>query len=64
MGLEGTAATVYFDAFGSCLQNPDFTFIVRSRDPLGNPVNAMLNFGDRVIWNHLMSIVNHRQLLH
>lgn len=57
MGLEGLAAAVYFEAFGRCLQNPDFTFIARSRRPPGNPVNAMLSFGYQVIWNHLLTLV-------
>jgi CRISP-associated protein Cas1 len=57
MGLEGIAAAVYFDAFGRCLQNPDFTFIARSRRPPGNPINAMLSFGYQVIWNHLLTLI-------
>ena len=57
MGMEGIAAAVYFEAFGRCLQNPDFTFIARSRRPPGNPVNAMLSFGYQVIWNHLLTLV-------
>ena len=57
MGMEGIAAAIYFEAFGRCLQNPDFTFIARSRRPPGNPVNAMLSFGYQVIWNHLLTLV-------
>jgi CRISP-associated protein Cas1 len=57
MGLEGIAAAVYFNAFSYCLQNPDFTFIARSRRPPGNPINAMLSFGYQVIWNHLLTLI-------
>jgi CRISP-associated protein Cas1 len=64
IGLAGIAATIYFGAFDRCVQNPDFTFIARSHRPLDNPVNAILRCDDRVIWNRLMSIVNHPQLFH
>lgn len=57
MGLEGIAASIYFNAFSYCLQNPDFTFVARSRRPPGNPVNAMLSFGYQVMWNHFLTLI-------
>ncbi|MDK2410780.1 CRISPR-associated endonuclease Cas1 [Aphanizomenon sp. PH219] len=57
MGLEGAGAAQYFNAFGECLNNPDFVFLARSRRPPGNPVNAMLSFGYQILWNHLLTLI-------
>lgn len=57
MGLEGSAASQYFSAFGESLTNPDFVFAGRSRRPPGNPTNALLSFGYQVLWNHLLSLI-------
>ncbi|MGF1567009.1 MAG: CRISPR-associated endonuclease Cas1 [Nodosilinea sp.] len=57
MGLEGAGAAAYFEGFGTCLRQPDFTFVARSRRPPGNPVNALLSFGYQVLWNHLLSLI-------
>lgn len=57
MGIEGTGAVSYFNAFGECLTGHGFVFLGRSRRPPGNPVNAMLSFGYQVLWNHLLSLI-------
>ncbi|MBR8829388.1 MAG: CRISPR-associated endonuclease Cas1 [Gomphosphaeria aponina SAG 52.96 = DSM 107014] len=57
MGYEGAGAASYFNAFGECLQSPDFLFLGRSRRPPGNPVNAMLSFGYQILWNHLLALI-------
>jgi len=57
MGLEGAGAAQYFNAFGECLNNPNFVFLARSRRPPGNPVNAMLSFGYQILWNHLLTLI-------
>ncbi len=44
-GIEGAAATVYFSCFDSMLgDNCPFTFVIRSRRPPQNEVNAALSF--------------------
>lgn len=51
LGIEGTAARVYFDAFATMLHPPDdaarlaFDFDGRNRRPPRDPVNALLSFG-------------------
>jgi CRISPR-associated protein Cas1 len=57
MGLEGAGAASYFSAFGDCLDGEAFVFMVRSRRPPGNPVNAMLSFGYQVLWSHLLTLI-------
>lgn len=47
LGLEGTAARVYFSVFGRMLSSPgsaEFTFEGRNRRPPKDPVNALLSF--------------------
>lgn len=57
MGFEGAGAAQYFSAFGECLTNPEFVFTGRTRQPPGNPVNAMLSFGYQILWNHLLALI-------
>lgn len=50
LGVEGTAARLYFEAFGSLLKPPEdeqlaFDFDGRNRRPPRDPVNALLSFG-------------------
>jgi CRISPR-associated protein Cas1 len=53
LGVEGTAARVYFEAFGALLKPPGgsddglatFDFDGRNRRPPRDPVNALLSFG-------------------
>lgn len=62
LGVEGTGAAQYFQAFGLCLNHSDFSFVGRTRRPPGNPVNAMLSFGYQVLWNHLLSLIELQDL--
>ncbi|MBI5517981.1 MAG: CRISPR-associated endonuclease Cas1 [Deltaproteobacteria bacterium] len=50
LGVEGTAAALYFERFGALLAPPEdgdgaFGFDERNRRPPRDPVNAMLSFG-------------------
>lgn len=51
LGIEGTAARLYFEAFGTMLRPPGergawaFDFDGRNRRPPRDPVNALLSFG-------------------
>ncbi len=49
LGIEGTAARAYFEAFAGMLRPPDggfdFRFNERNRRPPRDPVNALLSFG-------------------
>jgi len=56
-GYEGSAAAIYFSAFGECLSGKDFIFLTRSKRPPQNPVNSMLSFGYQVLWNHLLALI-------
>lgn len=43
-GVEGDAASLYFEMFPHLLKNPEFVFPGRVRRPPTDPVNAMLSF--------------------
>jgi CRISPR-associated protein Cas1 len=52
LGVEGTAARLYFEAFGKLIKEPDdaspqlsFDFDGRNRRPPRDPVNALLSLG-------------------
>ena len=56
MGVEGYAATVYFEAFGRILAG-DFRFEKRAYHPPPDPVNAMLSFGYMILFNEIRSLL-------
>lgn len=45
LGLEGSAARVYFSFFGKLIRNPLFGFSHRTKRPPRDPINACLSFG-------------------
>lgn len=50
-GLEGEAASRYFDSFRHLILNTQFKFTQRNRRPPTDPVNAMLSFGYSLLAN-------------
>jgi CRISPR-associated protein Cas1 len=58
LGIEGTSANTYFEAFDFLIKNPFFKFEKRSRRPPKNEVNAMLSFGYTLYANEVRTAVN------
>lgn len=56
MGVEGAAASVYFEAFGKILRK-ELRFEKRQRRPPKDPVNALLSLGYTLIGNEMHSMV-------
>lgn len=50
MALEGQARQAYYAAFDDILENPDFAFEVRSRRPPANRLNALISFGNSLLY--------------
>lgn len=50
MALEGQARQSYYQAFDVILANPDFSFEVRTRRPPANRLNALISFGNSLIY--------------
>jgi CRISP-associated protein Cas1 len=59
LGIEGTAARLYFEAFGSMLRPAEadrlaFDFDGRNRRPPRDPINALLSFGYSMLARDMM----------
>jgi CRISPR-associated protein Cas1 len=53
-GIEGQAASVYFDGFAKMLRRGE-PFNKRSRRPPADPVNSMLSFGYALLYNEAVA---------
>lgn len=56
-GMEGSAAKVYFDAFGKMLPG-GFAFPGRKKHPPTDPVNALLSLSYTMIFNEISSLLD------
>jgi CRISP-associated protein Cas1 len=57
LGLEGSAASAYFEAFRKMIR-ADFDFPGRRRRPPTDPVNALLSFGYTLLFNEIGSLLD------
>jgi len=55
MQLEGKAREAYYTLFDEVLQHPDFTFGKRTRRPPRNRLNALLSFGNSLLYTTALS---------
>jgi CRISPR-associated protein Cas1 len=61
MGCEGRARDAYYQAFNVILNN-DFNIERREKRPPSNPVNALISFGNSMIYSTVLSEIYHTQL--
>jgi len=57
MAVEGQAREIYYTAFDAITENPDFSFEVRSRRPPANRMNALISFGNSLLYVTALSEV-------
>ena len=55
MQAEGQARDAYYSAFDIILNKPDFAFEQRSRRPPRNRINALLSFGNTLLYTAVLS---------
>lgn len=55
MQVEGQARNAYYQAFDRILEDPDFEFKERSRRPPRNRVNALLSFGNSLLYTAVLA---------
>jgi CRISPR-associated protein Cas1 len=60
MGAEANARNAYYSAFDSILKN--FQFERRSKRPPKNEINAMISFGNSLLYSTVLSELYHTQL--
>jgi CRISP-associated protein Cas1 len=56
-GYEGTAAARYFAGLGALINNDEFSFTGRNRQPPLDPVNSLLSFGYTLLFNNVLSLL-------
>ena len=61
MGCEGRSKDAYYQAFNVILKN-DFPIERREKRPPTNPVNALISFGNSMIYSTVLSEIYHTQL--
>lgn len=57
LGLEGSGARVYFQAFAKMVRHT-FSFVGRRRRPATDPVNALLSLGYTMVYNEIASLLD------
>ncbi|OPY72517.1 MAG: CRISPR-associated endonuclease Cas1 [Syntrophorhabdus sp. PtaU1.Bin002] len=57
MGMEGTAARIYFGGFGKMILS-DFRFEGRRKHPATDPVNALLSFTYTLMFNEILGLLD------
>lgn len=57
LGIEGTAARIYFQAFAKMIRH-GFHFEGRRRRPAPDPVNALLSLGYTMTYNEILSLLD------
>ena len=61
MGAEGRARAAYYKAFNSFL-NDDFTMDKREKRPPNNPINALISFGNSIMYTTVLGEIYKTQL--
>lgn len=55
MAIEGNAREAYYSSFNSIMNEPTFKYDKRTRRPPSNPVNALISFGNSVLYISILS---------
>lgn len=55
--LEAQARKCYYACFNHILQSPGFTFTVRSRRPPKDQVNALISFGNTLLYSKFLQLI-------
>ncbi len=61
MGIEGRIRDIYYETFGIITDNY-FDFDKRVRKPPNNPMNALISFGNSLLYSTVLSEIYHTQL--
>ena len=57
MLIEGRARQLYYNAFGKVINNSDFNFVKRTKRPPEDAINAMISFGNTLLYNQFLHII-------
>ncbi len=62
LGIEGVARKTYYAAFNKILSAEGFSFSGRRKQPPDNPINAMISFGNSLLYVAALSEIYRTQL--
>ncbi len=55
MAIEGNVRKMYYQAFNIIIKNEDFIFDERTKRPPSNPINALISFGNSLMYTTVLS---------
>jgi len=55
MGIEGYMRQIYYSAFNAIVKNEDFYFRRREKRPPTDPINALISFGNSLMYTTVLS---------
>lgn len=59
---EGNARRLYYDAWNAIIDDDYFAFTGREKRPPGNPINALISFGNSILYGKALSALYQTQL--
>jgi CRISPR-associated protein Cas1 len=62
MAIEGNIRILYYQLFNKIINNNDFYLEKREKRPPSNPINALISFGNSLIYNTVLSEIYRTQL--
>lgn len=62
MGFEGLGRVEYYNAFNKIINNDDFKFTKRSKQPPKDAINALISFGNSLMYNTVLSEIYNTHL--
>ena len=62
MAVEGNIRDRYYQLFNDIIQNEDFYMEKREKRPPSNPINALISFGNSIMYNTVLTEIYRTQL--
>lgn len=62
MAIEGNIRQRYYQCFNKIIKNKDFEFTVRSKRPPRDKINALISFGNSILYNITLSQIYHTSM--
>ncbi|MGC9007404.1 MAG: type I-B CRISPR-associated endonuclease Cas1b [Sulfurihydrogenibium sp.] len=62
MAIEGNVRDYYYSLFNEIIDNPDFFLEKREKRPPSTPINALISFGNSIIYNTVLTEIYRTQL--
>lgn len=62
MAYEGNIREAYYRSFDLILEHPDFRFEQRTKRPAKNELNALISFGNSILYTQVLSEIYHTHL--